>query len=214
MRKLKWPMSLAACIGAALALASCAGSGMKFSEISSALTNTCAKCHDAAHAQQKLDEIHALPDSAFTDEAFPAAQFPKDLQGKSTLDLKNGGDSWLDGTEPQQKAWILHEMHELFKLLSEDPPPDYTTQQKFTTFVTSGKPGAQEGCEMERRLDLGRKGDTNEGMPPQWAKKLMQLLGVDFVDITDAERTKIRDYLDQLLPGGVKACSSVTGEVS
>lgn len=226
-RNTRRPLALGA--AAALLAAACAGEGkVQFSEISGALSANCAHCHDSDATKRAtlLDAVAALPDPEYNSTSFPISDFVIGLRNTTALDHKNGlpaehpEAAVLTGDEPREKAWILHELYEQDGLLAEPVPPDYTTQARFDAFVTLGNPGAYGGCTMGEKLDLGNVGDP-EGMSPLWAPKLRELLvgagqteHQGFRPITADERQKIRDYVDQLLPGGLRSCTPGTGEGS
>lgn len=203
-----------AIVAVALGAGGCAGKGVSFEEVQAPLENTCARCHDAAGIDGLLADIRAADDAAFTAEAFPDAQFPDGLRVKTVQDLITTADppddATLDPMMPQRKAWILHELHELKALLAEATPPDYTTQAKFDAFATLGEPGAYEGCEIGDKLDLGYALDP-EGMNPLWAEKLMEILDRQLAPLSDEDRQRIRDYVDGLLPGGLRSCGGGSG---
>lgn len=226
-RTARRPLALAAV--AALVIAGCSeGAGVEYSEISGALAANCAHCHDSDETVRGnlLGAVAALANDQYDSTSFPEADFVPGLLGTTAPDHKNGLPAEhpeavvLAGDEPPAKVWILHELYELDALLAEPVPPDYTTQAKFDAFAKFGNPGAYEGCEIGAKLDLGHAGDP-EGMAPRWATKLLQLLAgaggsehAGYRAITPDERQKIREYVDQLLPGGLKACSPDAGSGS
>lgn len=228
-RTARHPLALAAVV--ALVAAGCSeGKGVEYSEISGALAANCARCHDADAMGTVILDVDALADDVWSAANFPDSVFVPGLLGQTQAQLFQGGDTWMDKngngaldaeeTLVERKAWILHELYELDGLLAEAPPPDYTTQAKFDTFAKFGNPGAYEGCEIGGKLDLGYAGDP-EGMAPLWADKIVELLVAagkteyaDYRGITPDERQKIREYVDQLLPGGLKACSPDAGSGS
>lgn len=222
-------LAISAAALAAVAVAACsAGEGVKYTEVSSALSENCSNCHDSSADARKivLDGVAALGNGAFSPTNFPATHFPPGLTPTTTADHLNGlpaehpEAAVLTADMPNELAWILHELYELDALLAEPIPPDYTTQARFDAFATAGNPGAYEGCEVGAKLDLGHAGDP-EGMAPLWAPKLIELLVAggqaafaDFRPITNDERQKLRDYTDQLLPGGLRGCTPGTGSGS
>ena len=51
-------------------------------------------------------------------------------------------------------------------------------------------------------------------MPPLWAKKLLDKLKLDFTELKPEQRQAIKDYVDGLIPGGLKACVAGAGSAS
>jgi hypothetical protein len=206
-------------LAAACALAAgsaCFGEGTaNYADIQPVIERSCVKCHDAAKIDDTLAKIRALDNAKFDEKTFPTAWFPDDVAGKTAADFIKAADppadKELDPKMAPRKAWILHEMNELAKLLSEQPPPDYTSQDKFDGFVKAGNAPAYEGCEMAKFLDEGDEGSP-EGMAPLWGKQLLGMLGVEFTEVTKDDRQKLRDYLNGVLPGGTSACGEVSTE--
>jgi len=195
----------------------CAGKGADYSTIEVPVENSCSACHDVEYRDDLHEAIKALDDSLFTEANFPDSNFPDGLLAKTVEGMITEADPVLDADMdpawPVRKAWIMHEMNELYVLMDEDLPPDYTTQELFDDFILRIEGEQPEGCEMGEKLDLGFNGDP-EGMQPQWAKKLFELLDQDFEELTDEDRQKIRDYVDNLLPGGLKSCVAGEGSAS
>ena len=200
----------AACLG-------CAGEGADYSGIAKAVETSCSKCHDTKAKDDLHEAIVSLDDALFTEANFPDSNFPDGLLEKTVAGMIAEADperdAQMDPDWPVRKAWIMHEMNELYALLDEGVPPDFTDQEAFDDFVSLIEGDQPEGCEMGDKLDLGYDLDP-EGMQPLWAKKLFELLEEDFEELTDAERQKIRDYVDVLLPGGLNACVAGEGSAS
>lgn len=231
MTNIRNPGRLAAVAAVALAAAGAAcsaGEGVKYADVSKTLGENCSNCHSSAPDARKnlLEGVVALGTAAFTAESFPATHFPPALSPTTTVDHMNGlaadhpEAAVLTADMPNQLAWILHDLYELDALLAEPIPPDYTTQAYFDAFATAGNPGAYEGCEIGGKLDLGYALDP-EGMAPLWAPKLMELLVAagetafaGYRPISESERQKLRDYVDQLLPGGLRGCTPGAGSGS
>ena len=192
-----------------LLLTACAGKGVTYEAIEAPVQDSCVVCHDSKGMDKLVADINALDDALFTEAAFPDANFPTGLRSKTVEALIAAaavpGDESLDSKMAQRKAWILHELHELKSLLEEAVPPDYTSQKAFDDFAAFGESGAYEGCEIGDKLDLGFQGDP-EGMIPLWTETLFELLKRDITPISNDDRQKIKDYVDGLLPGGLKAC--------
>ena len=201
--------ALLALAAAAAALTGCAGEGMAFADVEPDLKGSCVMCHSSEGIDPLLLSVNALADSAFTAENFPNTAFPAGLIKLTVAELRKNGeppeDATFDPAIPQRKAWLLHEMHELAALLAEVTPPDFTSQKAFEAFSVLGEAGAWEGCEVVDKLDLGKDADP-EGMPPQWAPKLLGLLNIDFEKIDLGGREGLQNYVDRLLPGGIAAC--------
>ncbi len=195
----------------------CAGKGVDYLAIEEAVANSCSQCHDFEARDELHEAIMALDNSFFTEANFPDSNFPDGLLAKTVESMIDEADPVRDGQMdpawPVRKAWIMHEMNELYALMDEDIPPDYTNQEGFDAFLLLLEGEQPEGCEMGDKLDLGFNGDP-EGMQPQWAKKLFELLNEDYDELTDEDRQKIRDYVDSLLPGGLKACVAGEGSAS
>lgn len=211
MRSTTKPTLVAPFLAAALLLVvgGCAGEGVTYEQIEQPLARSCVSCHDAKGFSELHEAVVALDDALFTEEAFPNTAFPAGLTTRTTAELISAAEVAGDGDiapgTAQRKAWMLHELNELGSLLEEATPPDYTTQSKFDAFATFGDAGAYEGCEIADKLDLGHQGDP-EGMPPRWAPKLLELLEMEFGELSAGDRQLIKDYVDGLLPGGVRAC--------
>jgi hypothetical protein len=206
--------------GAVYGATSCAGKGVSFAEAEVALKESCVQCHTAQGIGKLVTDVKAIDGAQFTDSNFPDSYFPDGLRGKTVDDLIKAADpkddANIDPKTPQRQAWVLHELHELEEHLGHSSgmmPPDFTSQQSFDAFNTSKSGERYAGCDTGEKLDLGHKNDP-EGMPPQWAPKLMELLKTQFKALEAAQRQKIRDYLDSLLPGGLKSCTPGQGSVS
>ena len=195
----------------------CAGKGADYSTIEVPVENSCSACHDVEARDDLNEAIKALDNALFTEGNFPDSNFPDGLLSKTVEGMITEADPVLDAEMdpawPVRKAWIMHEMNELSALMDEDIPPDYTTQERFDAFILLLEGEQPEGCEMGDKLDLGFNGDP-EGMQPIWAKKLFELLDQDFEELSDEDRQKIRDYVDDLLPGGLNACVAGEGSAS
>jgi len=193
----------------------CAGKGVDYSVIAEPVDKSCSQCHDVDYRDELFEAIETLDNSLFTAENFPDSNFPDGLLNKTVEGMISAADpprdAQMDPAWPVRKAWIMHEMNELHALLDEDIPADFTSQDRFDGFVTLVEGDHLEGCELGDKLDLGFSGDP-EGMQPLWAKKLFELLDLEFEELSDKDRQKIRDYVDELLPGGLKGC--VAGEES
>jgi hypothetical protein len=201
----------------ALGLGACAGKGVSWSEVQKPIADTCVACHDPAKIKQRIADVKALDDKHFTPESFPDAVYAPGLTKKTVADLIKTADppddAAIDPATPQRKAWLLHELNEQKTLLEETTPGDYTTEAKFNAFATRKSKDRYEGCEIGDRLDKGFAKDP-EGMPPLWAEKLLELLKQAFTPLAPADRQKIRDYVNGLLPGGLKACTGGQGSAS
>ncbi len=208
------PATLA--LGVAL-LWSCAGEGVLWTEVETPLKDGCAGCHDKDKFDTLLKNIKAIDAAFFTKANFPDKQFPSGLIKKSVDDLIKAADpaedAKIDPKAPLRLAWILHEMHELKAVMSEKIPPDYTTEKKFNAFATLKEADSYEGCEIGDKLDKGHKDDP-EGMPPLWAKKLLDKLKLNFKELKPEQLQAIKDYVDGLIPGGLKACVAGSGSAS
>lgn len=193
----------------ALLLPACAGSGVSYEELEAPIEESCVACHDSSGVDTLVEDVLALDDAAFDEATFPDSFFPSGLIAKSVEDLISTGDPAPDAAlAPSialRKAWVLHELHELQALLEEPVPPDFTGEDAFVDFATLGNDGAWEGCEIADKLDLGYSGDP-EGMPPLWAPALLELLGAEHADLSDEDRQTIKDFVDGLLPGGLRSC--------
>ncbi len=198
-------------------LYACAGAGVLWSEIEQPVKDSCISCHDSSKIDQFITDIKAYDDSFFTAANFPDSNFPSGLIKKDVAALIKAADppedGKLDPKTPLRKAWILHEAHELQALLKEKTPPDYTTEAKFNAFTQLKEQDNYEGCEIGTKLDDGFKKDA-EGMPPQWTQKLLDALKMTHKDLNDQQRQDIKDYVDGLIPGGLKACVPTTGSAS
>lgn len=195
----------------------CAGKGVDYSAIETAVDKSCSKCHDVGYRDELHEAIAALDDGLFTEANFPDSNFPSGLLGKTVEGMITAADpprdALMDPAWPVRKAWIMHEMNELHALLDEDIPPDFTNQEGFDDFNTFIHGEQPEGCELGDKLDLGFQGDP-EGMQPMWAKKLFEFLDVEFKELSDGERQKMKDYVDELLPGGLNGCVAGEGSAS
>ena len=209
-------MTVATLLGLGL-LWSCAGSGVAWTEVEQPIKDSCISCHDAAKNEQLLKDITALDDKLFTAANYPDSNFPAGLIKKTVADMIKAADppqdAKLDPKMALRKAWILHEMHELAELLKESTPPDYTSEKKFVAFATLKEQDSYEGCEIGDKLDKGHDNDP-EGMPPLWTETLLKELKRDHKKLTPQQRQDLKDYVNGLLPGGLKACTGGQGSAS
>lgn len=198
---------------AVLALAGCAGKGADWEgSVAPVIERSCVQCHD----RERFDELvrrtcaATIPDD---DPAFAPARFKAEyVQG--TDDPAEAGPLHLElcGAPggPGAKARVLYGLDALRELLAEPTPPDYASAESFEDFVVLAHEGSYEGCEM---LDFLAKGDEGspEGMPPLWAGRLMEILGEQFTEPTNADRAAVRDYTEWLLPLGAGSCTGGAG---
>lgn len=207
-------LGLAACLALSSA---CAGRGVSWTEVQKPVQDTCVACHDPAKIRQRIADVKALEDKHFTAQNFPDSVYAPGLIKKTVADLINTADppddATIDPATPERKAWLLHELNEQKALLEEAVPADFTSEEKFNAFATLRKEQNYEGCEIGDRLDRGFAKDP-EGMPPQWAEKLFELLKQAFTPLSPADRQKIKDYVNGLVPGGLKACVPGQGSAS
>lgn len=189
---------------------SCFGTGSDYANVDAVMQKACAHCHDPKTIDKVVADVAAIDDAKFTDENFPETWFRQNTRLLTVDDIiataNPATDADIDPKSPLHKAWLLHDFNTLQSVLKGTPVADFTAQSSFDAYILYGKTAATlEGCEVD---DFLRKADTNsaEGMPPMWAKTVLEMIDTQFTEVTAADRKIITDYMNGVMPGGLIVC--------